>query len=70
MKSGVKPDGKFARQVYSRRYVEAYRQCDFVVRPHIAFYDVVPNQASIRHMIHSGEQAASASLAKCQSLAV
>jgi NTE family protein len=70
MKSGIKPDGKLARQVYSRQYVEAYRQCDVVVRPHIAFLDVVPNHASIRHMVHSGEHAARLSLAKCQALAV
>jgi predicted acylesterase/phospholipase RssA len=70
MKSGVKLDGKLARPVYSRQYVEAYRQCDVVVQPHIAFYDLVPNHTSIRHMIHSGEQAAAASLAKCPVLAV
>ncbi|HKF23568.1 MAG TPA: patatin-like phospholipase family protein [Candidatus Angelobacter sp.] len=69
-KSGVKPDGKFSRQVYSRQYVEAYRQCDVVVHPRIAFYDVVPSVASIRRMIQSGEQAASVSLAKCRALAV
>ncbi len=70
MKSGIKPDGKFARPVYSRQYVEAYRQCDVVVRPHIAFFDVVPDHASIRHMIHSGERAAGSSLPKCPALAV
>jgi len=70
MKSGIKPDGRFARQVYSRQYVEAYRQCDVVIRPHIAFLDMVPNHSSIRHMIQSGEQAASAPLAKYQALAV
>ena len=69
-KSGIKPDGKFARQVYSRQYVEAYRQCDVVVRPRITFFDVLPNHASIRHMIHSGERAASSALAQCQVLAV
>jgi NTE family protein len=70
VKSGIKPDGKLARAVYSRQYVEAYRQCDVVVRPHIGFFDAVPNHTSIRHMIRSGERAASSALAKCQALAV
>src|SRR5262249_16860231 len=69
-KSGVNADGKLARPLYSRQYVEAFRQCDLVVRPHIAFFDVVPNHASIRHMISSGEQTARSSLAKCEALAV
>jgi hypothetical protein len=69
-KTGVKPGDKLARPVYSRQYVEAYRQCDVVVRPHIGFFDAVPNRASIRHMIHSGERAGHSSLAKCQALAV
>jgi NTE family protein len=69
-KSGVQADGKFGRQFYSGQYVEAYRQCDVVIRPHIAFFDFVPNRASIRNMIRSGERAASSALAECQTLAV
>jgi NTE family protein len=68
--SGVSPSGKLARQAYSRQYLDAYRQCDVVVQPHISAVSMIPNHASIRRMIHDGERAAKSSLAKCQALAL
>jgi NTE family protein len=69
-KSGVSTDGKLARQLYSRQYVEAFRQCDTVVQPHIPFFAFIPNHASIRALIQSGERAASKALPNCQALAM
>ena len=68
--SGVSPSGKLARQAYSRQYLEAYNQCDVVVQPHISVASMIPNHASIRRMIHDGEQAAKSSLTNCPALAV
>jgi NTE family protein len=67
---GLSPTSKLARPVYSRQYLEAYQECDVVIQPHISAMCLIPNSASIRRMIHSGEQAARASLAKCVALAV
>lgn len=67
--TGVSPNGKLARQAYSRQYLDAYRQCDVVVQPNISLLDMIPNHASIHHMIRSGERAAKAKLGKCQELA-
>jgi NTE family protein len=68
-KSGVRANSKHARPFYSRQYVEAFRQCDALVQPHIPFYTFIPNHASIRALIHSGEKAARKTLANCQALA-
>ncbi len=68
--SGMSADSKHARTLYSRQYVEAFRQCDAVVRPHIPFYTFIPNHASIRTLVHCGEKAAQATLPKCPALAV
>jgi NTE family protein len=68
--SGVSPSGKLARQAYSRQYLEAYRQCDTVIQPHISVVSMIPNHASIRRMIQDGERAAKLSLANCPALAV
>jgi NTE family protein len=68
-KSGISADSKHARPLYSRQYVEAFRDCDAVVRPHIPFYTFIPNHASIRALIHNGEKAAQKTLPKCQALA-
>ena len=68
--SGLSPTSKLARPVYSRQYLEAYRQCDVVIQPRISAMCMIPNCASIRRMIRSGERAARASLAKCAALAV
>jgi len=70
MKSGVSTNGKLARRVYSRQYLEAFRQCDVVIQPSISLLSMIPNTASIRSMIHSGEKAARAKLSACQALAV
>lgn len=69
-KSGVSANSKHARPLYSRQYVEAFRQCDAVVQPHIPFYTFIPNHTSIRTLIHSGEKAAQRTLPKCETLAV
>lgn len=68
--SGMSADNKHARMLYSRQYVEAFSQCDAVVRPHIPFYTFIPNQASIRTLVRNGEKAARRTLAECQALAV
>jgi NTE family protein len=68
--TGVSPNGKLARQTYSRQYLEARRQCDAVVQPHISLVSMVPNHASIRRMVRDGERAAKSSLANCPALAV
>jgi NTE family protein len=68
--SGVSTNGKLARQVYSRQYLEAYRQCDAVIQPRIALVSMIPNRASIHRMIRNGERAAESALADCQALAV
>ena len=69
-KSGMSPNSKLARPMYSRQYLEAYRQCDVVIQPHISLMSLIPNCASIHRMVRSGERAARASLAKCAALAV
>jgi NTE family protein len=69
-KSGVSASNKHARPLYSRQYVEAFRQCDAVVRPHVPFYTFLPTHASIRALVHNGEKAAQKTLAKCPALAV
>lgn len=68
--SGMSANSIHARTLYSRQYVEAFRQCDAVVRPHIPFYTFIPNHASIRTLIRNGEKAAQKTLPKCQALAV
>lgn len=68
--SGMSASSKHAQKLYSRQYVEAFRQSDAVVRPHIPFYAFIPNQASIRTLIHNGEKAAQKTLSKCQALTV
>ena len=68
--SGMSASSKHAQTLYSRQYVEAFRQCDAVVRPHIPFYTFIPNHASIRTLVHNGEKAAQKTLPKCQALAV
>lgn len=68
--SGLSPTSKLARPVYSRQYVEAYRECDVVIQPRISPMCMIPNRASIHRMVRSGERAARASLAKCVALAV
>jgi len=68
--SGMSPNSKHARTLYSRQYVEAFRQCDVVVRPHIPFYTFIPNHASIQTLVRNGEKAARKTLPKCQALAV
>ena len=68
--SGMSPNSKLARPFYSRQYLQAYRQCDVVVQPHISLMSLIPNRASIHRMVRSGERAARASLAKCGALAV
>lgn len=70
MKSGVSTDSKLARRVYSRQYLEAFQQCDVVIQPRISLLSMIPNVASIRSMVHSGEKAARAKLAACTALAV
>jgi hypothetical protein len=50
--------------------VEAFHQCDAVVRPHIPFYTFIPNHASIRTLVRNGEKAAQRTLPKCQALTV
>jgi NTE family protein len=67
--SGVSPTGKMAQHAYSRQYLEAYRQCDAVIQPHISVVSMIPNHASIRRMIQDGERAAKSSLANCPALA-
>jgi NTE family protein len=69
-KSGISPGSRHARPLYSRQYVEAFRDCDAVVRPHIPFYTFIPNHASIRALVHNGEKAAQKTLPKCQALTV
>src|SRR5215470_79822 len=68
--SGMDANSKHARALYSRQYVEAFQQCDAVVRPHIPFYTFIPNHASIRTLVRNGEKAARKTLAKCQALTV
>src|SRR5262249_54878985 len=69
-KSSVSANSNHARPLYSRQYVESFRQCNAVVRPHIPFYTFVPNHASIRALVRNGEKAAQKTLANCQALAV
>jgi NTE family protein len=69
-KSHIRTSGALARRVYSRQYLEAYRQCDVVIQPHISALSMMPNSASIRRMIRSGERAAKSALANCQALVV
>ncbi|HEY7403885.1 MAG TPA: patatin-like phospholipase family protein [Candidatus Angelobacter sp.] len=69
-KFGISASSKHARPFYSRQYVEAFRYCDAVVQPHIPFYTFIPNHASIRALVHSGETAARKSLGRCHALAV
>ena len=68
--SGMSADSKHARALYSRQYVEAFRDCDAVVRPRIPFYTFIPNHGSIRTLVRNGEKAAQKTLPKCQALAV
>jgi NTE family protein len=68
--SGMSANSKHARTLYSRQYVDAFRQCDAVVRPHIPFYTFIPNHASIRTLVRNGEKAAQRTLPKCQALTV
>jgi NTE family protein len=68
--SGMSANHKHAQMLYSRQYVEAFSQCDAVVRPHIPFYTFIPNHASIRTLVRNGEKAARRTLEKCQALAV
>lgn len=70
MNSGLSTTSRLARPVYSRQYLEAYRQCDVVIQPHISAMSMIPNCASIHRMVRSGERAAKTSLAKCPALAV
>jgi NTE family protein len=70
MNSGMSPSSKLARPVYSRQYLDAYRQCDVVIQPHISMMSLIPNCASIHRMVRSGVRAARMSLAKCRALAV
>jgi predicted acylesterase/phospholipase RssA len=69
-KFGVNAGSRHARPLYSRQYVEAFRDCDTVVRPHIPFYTFIPNHASIRSLIQNGEKAARKTLPRCQALAI
>ena len=69
-KLGINASNKHAGAIYSRQYVEAFRHCDAVVRPHIPFYTFIPNHLSIRALVHSGEKAAQKTLPKCRALAV
>jgi predicted acylesterase/phospholipase RssA len=68
--SGMSANSKHARMLYSRQYVDAFRQCDAVVRPHIPFYTFIPNHDSIRTLVRNGEKAAQRTLPKCQALTV
>lgn len=68
--SGMSANSKHARTLYSRQYVDVFRQCDAVVRPHIPFYTFIPNHASIRTLVRNGENAAQRTLPKCQTLMV
>jgi hypothetical protein len=70
MNSGMSPNSKLARPIYSRQYLDAYRQCDVVIQPQISIMSLIPNCESIHRMVRSGERAARASLAKCVALAV
>jgi NTE family protein len=67
--SGIDTHNRFAGAFYSRQYLEACCQCDLVIQPRISLLSMIPNRASIRHMIRSGEQAARQSLAACPALA-
>jgi NTE family protein len=67
---GISIHNKLARPIYSRQYLDAFRQCDVVIQPHISPLSMIPNSASIRRMIHNGEHAARKSLVQCQVLAV
>lgn len=69
-KLGVSANSKHAQALYSRQYVEAFRHCDAVVQPHIPFYTLIPNHASIHALVHSGEKAARRTLSQCQALTV
>jgi NTE family protein len=68
--SGMSANSKHARTLYSSQYVDAFRQCDAVVRPHVPFYTFIPNHASIRTLVRNGEKAAQRTLPKCQALTV
>jgi len=68
--SRMNASSKRARPLYSRQYVEAFRQCDTVVRPHIPFYTFIPNHSSIRILIRNGAKAARKTLPECPALAV
>jgi NTE family protein len=70
MNSGMSTSSKLARPIYSRQYLDAYRQCDVVIQPHISVMSLIPNCASIHRMVRSGERAARMSVAKCRALAV
>jgi hypothetical protein len=66
----MSPSSKLARPIYSRQYLDAHRQCDVVIQPHISMMSMIPNCASIRRMVRNGERAARVSLANCLALAV
>jgi NTE family protein len=68
--AGISTRNKLAGPIYSRQYLEALRQCDVVIQPHISPLSMIPNCASIRRMIGNGERAARKSLADCPALAV
>jgi NTE family protein len=61
-KYGVSTSGRFAEQVYSCQYMEAFRKSDLVIHPQISAAGIVPGRRGMLRLIRSGELAAERSL--------
>jgi NTE family protein len=61
-RAGFSVNGRLARPVYSKHYLEALRQCDLAIHSRIPSLGMVPNRSGIERLIHSGEIAAAETL--------
>jgi NTE family protein len=62
-KSGFSTSGRLAEHIYSRQYMEAFRNSDLMVHPQIPVGGILPGRRRMRSLIHSGEAAAEKALA-------
>ncbi|HEY3768546.1 MAG TPA: patatin-like phospholipase family protein [Candidatus Angelobacter sp.] len=65
-KSGFRTSGRFAEQIYSCQYMEAFRKSDLVIHPRIPAPGIVPGRRGMRSLIRSGEAEAEKALAGWQ----
>ncbi|HWF02236.1 MAG TPA: patatin-like phospholipase family protein [Candidatus Angelobacter sp.] len=65
-KSGFTLNSRFAEQVYSCQYIEAFRKSDLVIHPRIPAAGIVPGRRGMHSLIQSGEAEAEKALAGWQ----